>query len=640
MKTIKPFRVPDTQFRMFGRVLFFMAVLVTMLAKLVPLNSVMPSIGLDSSWMYAMNEAMARDLKFGSDIVFTFGPYAAVYTHVYTPAIHGLMLFVGLLLGSCYALVWLVIAKFKVSWLTLLGLLLVVGIAATDTIFLMYPLLAAISMSQFIHDGEQSERMKSLQAIMFGMILLPFGLLPLIKGSFLVLCWTMLLLICALLFWHRFFKLTAIAIFGPLIATLLFWKLAGQNITLLWPYTLGIFQLSSGYSEAMSVNGNSWEIVAYLAVSLLLLFTIATAKENSSSQKIYLTLAFSLYLFVAYKGGFMRHDGHAVIASTAIVMAGLSWCLCRFSLRVFAIFLISVVCWIYIGSHYKAFSFKQSWTGFKTTYVHAWRGLQLQMFDATQLKNNYDRHVRDIQRSRPIGKLVGTGDIYPSEQTVLLASGLSWNPRPVIQSYAAYTSVLARLNEQHLRGAHAPDNILFTVQAIDARLPALDDGISWPALLDNYHLIKHDKNIAYLHKNKDIISTSKFMALQTGHYETNTEIVLPLSAKHIFVELDIQPTLLGKLVNILYKPPQLSIQIKLADDSVRSYRVLSKIMHDGFFISPLVENTADFVSFIESSKTGQLVKSAKSILLKPEYGEGILWRSTFAIRLSEYQHNE
>jgi hypothetical protein len=640
MKIIKPFRVSEKQFRMFGRVLFFMAVLATMLAKLVPLNPVMPSIGLDTSWMYAMNEAMARDLKFGSDIVFTFGPYAAVYTHVYTPAIHGLMLFVGLLLGSCYAVVWLVIAKFKVSWLIFLGLLFAVGTATTDTIFLIYPLLAAIFISQFVRDREQLERVTILQAIMFVVILLPFGLLPLIKGNFLVLCWTMLLLICALLLWHRSFKLTVIAICGPLIVTLLFWKLAGQNITLLWPYALGIFHLSSGYSEAMSINGNTWEIVAYITVSLLLLFAIATAKESSSNQKIYLTLVFSLYLFVAYKSGFMRHDGHAMISSTAIVMACLAWCLYRFGLKAFAIFLISVACWIYIGSHYKDVSFKQSWTGFKTTYVHAWRGLQLQMFDDARLKNNYDRHVLDIQRSLPLGKLVGTADIYPSEQTALLASGFSWNPRPVIQSYAAYTPVLARLNEQHLRGAHAPDNILFTVQAIDARLPALDDGISWPALLDNYHLIKYEKNIAYLRKNKDIIFASKFMALQTGHYGTNTEIALPLSAKHIFIELDIQPTFFGKLVNILYKPPQLSIQIKLVDDSVRSYRILSKIMRDGFFISPLVENTADFVSFIESSKTGQLGKPVKSILVKPEYGEGVLWRSNFAIRLSEYQHNE
>ena len=63
-------------------------------------------------------------------------------------------------------------------------------------------------------------------------------------------------------------------------------------------------------------------------------------------------------------------------------------------------------------------------------------------------------------------------------------------------------------------------------------------------------------------------------------------------------------------------------------------------MRDGFFISPLVENTADFVALIDSSKTGQPVKPVKSILLKPEYGEGILWRNTFALRLSEYKHNE
>ena len=641
MKILKPFMVSDTRFRILGRVLFFMVVLVTMLTILVPFNPVMPGIGLDPSWAYAVNEATARNLKFGSEIVFTFGPFAAVYTKVYAPATHGLTIFSGLLLGSCYALVLLAITKFKVSWLTLLGLLFFVDNPhPVDTLFFMYPLLVAIYVYQFVRDGVHTQRINGLQATMFGMILLPFGLLALIKGSFLVLCWVMLLFICVLLLWHKYFKLTVIAVCVPLIATLLLWKFAGQDIPLLVPYTLGMLQLSSGYSEAMSIKGNMREIVAYLTVSLLLLFAISTDKDNRPSLKIYLVLAFSLYLFVAYKGGFIRHDGHAMISSTAIWMAGLAWCLCRFSLKAFAIFLIGVMCSIYIGSHYKAISLKQSWAGFKATYVHAWRGWQLQILDAERLKNNYERNVLDIQSRLPISKLVGTADIYPTEQAAVLASGFLWNPRPVIQSYAAYTSGLARLNEQHLRGMHAPDNILFTVQAIDARLPALDDGISWPALLDNYHLIKHDANIVYLYKNKNIIPTSRFIPIQTGRYETNAEIALPRPAKHIFAELDIQPTLLGKLVNILYKPPQLSIQIKLADDSVRSYRVLSKIMGDGFFISPLVENTADFVALIDSSKTGQPVKPVKSILLKPEYGEGILWRNTFALRLSEYKHNE
>lgn len=60
------------------RLLAFAA--VTILAVFVPLNPVMPGIGPDPSWMFAINEAVARHLRFGRDIAFTFGSYASIYS--------------------------------------------------------------------------------------------------------------------------------------------------------------------------------------------------------------------------------------------------------------------------------------------------------------------------------------------------------------------------------------------------------------------------------------------------------------------------------------------------------------------------------------------------------------------------------
>src|ERR1700722_20375304 len=90
---------------------FFLATFVTLttLAIFIPLNPDMPDKGIDQSWisamhdargnleqsmplvkpdqswMMAMNEAVARHLRFGKEIVFTFGPYASIYTRVFHP---------------------------------------------------------------------------------------------------------------------------------------------------------------------------------------------------------------------------------------------------------------------------------------------------------------------------------------------------------------------------------------------------------------------------------------------------------------------------------------------------------------------------------------------------------------------------
>ena len=63
----------------------------------------MPESGLES-WVLALNQAVAQGLRFGTDVVFTFGPYATVYTRNYHPATDGLMIFGSLYLALCFSL--------------------------------------------------------------------------------------------------------------------------------------------------------------------------------------------------------------------------------------------------------------------------------------------------------------------------------------------------------------------------------------------------------------------------------------------------------------------------------------------------------------------------------------------------------
>lgn len=57
-------------------------ILITAIAALalclsiIPINASMPGAGLDESWPYALNEAVAHHLVFGRDVLFTFGPLA------------------------------------------------------------------------------------------------------------------------------------------------------------------------------------------------------------------------------------------------------------------------------------------------------------------------------------------------------------------------------------------------------------------------------------------------------------------------------------------------------------------------------------------------------------------------------------
>src|SRR6476469_6515006 len=76
--------------------------LITAICIFVPFSPVMPEDGLDASWMFGMNQAVAQGLAIRRDIIFTFGPYASIYTQAYHPATDYMMMFGSLYLALSY----------------------------------------------------------------------------------------------------------------------------------------------------------------------------------------------------------------------------------------------------------------------------------------------------------------------------------------------------------------------------------------------------------------------------------------------------------------------------------------------------------------------------------------------------------
>src|SRR5206468_10422393 len=83
---------------------------VTMLAVFVPFSPELPVIGNEGSCRFALNQDVAQGLVFGTDIVYTYGPYASIFTKYYHPATDRLMLGGSGFLALCYAVLLIVLA--------------------------------------------------------------------------------------------------------------------------------------------------------------------------------------------------------------------------------------------------------------------------------------------------------------------------------------------------------------------------------------------------------------------------------------------------------------------------------------------------------------------------------------------------
>jgi hypothetical protein len=121
----------------------------------VPFYPVFPVFSLDASWAYAMNEAVFRNMVFGRDVIFTFGPLASLSTHMYHPVTDSAMLAFTILFAPAFFAGCIVLCRG--SYLILLLPLMVskVGPGLYDPLFFVLPFVSLLVVTQKIPDEKK-----------------------------------------------------------------------------------------------------------------------------------------------------------------------------------------------------------------------------------------------------------------------------------------------------------------------------------------------------------------------------------------------------------------------------------------------------------------------------------------------------
>ncbi|QGR07380.1 hypothetical protein CTZ24_13520 [Pantoea phytobeneficialis] len=578
-----------------------------------------------------MNEATAQGMSFGKDIVFTFGPYSSIYTRSYLPATDHLMIWGSLVLAVSFAVaVWL---NFRTAGWALKIALLVTLSALTysrDALFFFYTMLVGIQVYHWAmaFDAKQVAGSKgfALNAVLF----VPFGLLPLIKGSTLAACIGISFLAFALLVKRRQWKLCLLIGATILVSMMVFWALSGQPLTGLAGYFIGMAPIVSGYTEAMAIKGASREYIMYLLATVALVGFLLRGTRGSYYDRTIVAFVFLGILFLALKAGFVRHDSHANISGAMILLGALLAGTLLSTRSAPPLLAVCLLVWGYIDFSYAQNPIESIGANTKNTFSGAWNGLKQRVSTPQALTNDFNDRINQLNKLGAIPKLEGTVDIYSYDQSYLLASGNKWNPRPILQSYSVYTPKLAELNKMHLLGDNRPDNVIFNVQPIDNRLPTLEDGASWPILLSNYEPTAFSGGYLYLkHRNTPTPSNEPLKPIGGGVYSFGEQINLPESDKPLFAKLDIRKSLAGSVMNTLFKTSQLEMKLTMQNGITRNYRIISGMTESGFIISPLIENTEEFGLLTSDAHTlnDKRVKSIEISATKLPF----LWKRSFNI---------
>ena len=215
-------------------------------------------------------------------------------------------------------------------------------------------------------------------------------------------------------------------------------------------------------------------------------------------------------------------------------------------------------------------------------------------------QNTHEEQLAKIRAANPIPDVDGSVDVFPSKLIVGVAHGLDLRPRPVLQSYAAFTPALIDRDALHFRGDNAPDHVLISIGEIDNRLPTMEDSRAWFELLANYELTDSSDDLLTLsRRERPVLALSPEPEIRTTVRFGELVNVPPAMASPVWCRIQINPSLAGRAASILYRLPELRLQLQSNDGVDREFRLLPGAASAGFLVSPVVETREDLIRLWE-----------------------------------------
>jgi len=404
--------------------------------------------------------------------------------------------------------------------------------------------------------------------------------------------------------------------------------------------------VSSGFNAAMGVEEVSWISgfcvigLAVVAVLLRVLSVSLPDRKHDGMRRGLCFLWLGGLLFLDWKCGFVRADeSHAILFLGYVPMIGLALEslpvegeLARLWGRTAAV-ACGLAALFMLQYFFPVFLRKTAVRPVAllvenaSALLHPAKYAQemLEALKAGQTAARLDKLTAVIGRARV--------DVFGQEQAYALLNNLDYHPRPVFQSFFAYSRRLDELNDAFYHSKEAPEFVLFKLAPIDERFPPLEDAFVLRTLLANYRLVEREGSFLLFRRSGS--SEARLKLVREGEVRPGDRIELENNGdENVWLEIDLRPGLLGRLRQFIYKPPEVRLCVWNGKESQRTqFRAPAPMLNAGFLASPLVLANADVVALCDKSPAAR--PSAYAVELAP--GAEMFWPRTFRFRI--YQIN-
>jgi len=601
--------------------------LLLALVLLVPWQPQPYDHGSDSSWWLALHHFHDSRAVFGRDVVFSYGPLGYIGTRTYFPSTYWISVVAWCVFAFAFWLTSFFLAKRHMSnpysaAVLMFALIVIVGYKPCDSLF--YSLIALFLFTYFSPGPGLPST--SITAFLSGIL----ALAALIKFSFLPACLACILLTAV----HQVFikKRFPVPLLTFLVTLILASVFEHQPLSYFGPFLINSYRVAEGYSGAMAIKGSLRPVAGYVLVSATLISLGLCISHRQRSVALLLPVAgLATILLFAFKSGFVRSDAiHLPIALNSLAAVCLLYSVIVWNQLEQVPARILIICSLLVSL---ALVFRSIDA---TPTIESLRaqitGCVRRLSGRPGLENQFRQELKTSYGKYALLSVVGDFDLYRTYAAVLLANGFTYNPRPTIQSYAAYSRYLADLNAQKLRDGRSAQNIVVEMSTIDDRFPTLDDSLSLPELWTRYRIDGRTPQFAIMRRRTTPLQYS-IVTPHSRSAQAGERIAVPgVENGAIWATLELRPSLAGRLAMLLYKAMQPEILVETADGRRKTYYLPAAMASVGFVLSPVIESPQQFEDFASPAWSQTLAPNVvTAITIVHDNGSARMFESGFTV---------
>jgi len=572
---------------------------------------------LGGSWERAINYSIKNKLVFGDDFIFTYGPLGYLSTR-HTQYISNIFLFLAdVFICTCfYHFFYKCLSRSK-GWffILLVAVFYFKGSEFSETLFLLFIVFTILNLkNNFSNHFELI--CCGISGIVGFFVKINYGVIAIV---------ILFILLLFLLVKNR--KSFLILFSTSLFVFFVIYTNVNINIIDYIKYGMPVI---ANYADAMTLEVKPFDKPYISAIILITVFgsTILYYFRQSWKQnkldytKIISVILLMLMLFLLYKNAFTRADEHTY-GMFFMFPLFIVFVMLILDFRTSRIAKIICICSILVSDFNIPLPHGTEGNGF---IYNATLAPTMSYFSTVFKKQDV---VMDPKLKIPDDKLKIIGkstiDLLPIDITVLLLNNLNYSPRPIVQSYSVYSPILDSLNANHFYKEDRPKFVMVSNWSMDNRYAIWDESITKAVLHLNYKYvdfvsINNDTALAnntgcyLLLKSKEGVKKyTKFEKLyeKTINLEDTVHFNFPDDTP-IYMTADIEYNALGKIKNILYQPPILTVSLFL--DSACTWtiyvRAIRPILKEPVLISKAICFNTDFKDFIDgNSKKDVTIKA-------------------------------